>query len=197
MRRMIVEVGLVSALVVGSSLLFNQQSTEVQHTVEVFVVEIQQLRGQVLALSDRVEHLQQIIMYNTGIPIKFTEREMTCLAKNIYHEAGVEDRSGKIAVAQITYNRLQSGHWGHDLCAVVYARAQFSWTLSPHKKIERPQGQLWQESCQAAEDFVRGLRIKNLERSTHYHADYIAPPRWAVSDRQVHRIGQHIFYALL
>lgn len=123
-----------------------------------------------------------------------SEKEKHCLVRNIYYEAGVEDMMGKIAVAQVTVNRLKSGRWGNDLCAVVYARKQFSWTLEKAKLQGSPKGQLWEISMKAKEMFLEGHRVPELKDSMFYHADYIKHPKWSKKMKQVKKIGQHIFY---
>jgi spore germination cell wall hydrolase CwlJ-like protein len=197
MRRMIVDIAIVGSLVVIPSMLITSQLTEVRNEVQVFRVEVQALRGQILDLQEKPQQPPAVILYNSNEKLSLSQKEIDCLSKNIYHEAGVESISGKIAVAQVTHNRLLSGRWGRDICSVVYAKAQFSWTLDRQKRTEQPKGQLWLESQQAARKFITGLRVKNLERSTHYHADYIEIPRWAVSTKIVHKIGQHVFYSTL
>ena len=43
------------------------------------------------------------------VTAEMRERQLGCLAKNIYHEAGGEPFEGKVAVAQVTINRTNSG----------------------------------------------------------------------------------------
>jgi len=42
--------------------------------------------------------------------VKATNAELLCLAKNIYYEARGEPMHGKIAVAQVTLNRVTHQH---------------------------------------------------------------------------------------
>lgn len=137
---------------------------------------------------------RRVVTYKTKTPARLTKRELDCLARNIYYEAGVENRAGKLAVAQVTLNRRNEGRWGNDVCRVVYAKAQFSWTLSREKRNKQPSGELWRESQQVAREFAEGTRIKHLEDTTHYYADYISPPNWSNTMRVSHKIGTHIFY---
>lgn len=59
-------------------------------------------------------------------------RNLSCLARNVYHEARGEPVAGMVAVAQVVVNRARDGR---DLCSVIYERAagrcQFSWTCHP------------------------------------------------------------------
>jgi hypothetical protein len=69
--------------------------------------------------------------------IFITERERICLIRNVFYESGGEPYLGKIGVAQVTWNRVKYGKWGQDVCRVVYAPGQFSWTVEPHKRNSR------------------------------------------------------------
>lgn len=138
-----------------------------------------------------------IHLYRTLDRITLDKKNLECLAKNIYHEAGVESLEGKLAVAQVTFNRVNRGRWGGTVCQVVYAKSQFSWTLDKNKVKEKPAGRLWEASVAAAQQYLDGYRVNNLLDSTHYHTDWIETPRWARQHRPVQRIGSHLFYASL
>ena len=56
------------------------------------------------------------------VSIKTREQQLDCLAINIYREAGYEPFEGKVAVAQVTLNRVQAGVFGKDVCGVVYQK---------------------------------------------------------------------------
>jgi spore germination cell wall hydrolase CwlJ-like protein len=133
-------------------------------------------------------------MYHIPAKIRLSSGDLSCLAKNIFHEAGVEPYIGKVAVAQITYNRVKSGRWGDTFCKVVYAKKQFSWTLIPINQREVPHGPRWHSSIEAAKSFLRGTRVANLEKANHYHATYISP-YWNKSMKKSATVGQHVFYA--
>lgn len=123
--------------------------------------------------------------------ITVSDKDFECLARNIYYEAGVEDYTGKIAVAQVTWNRVQHGRWGKSICKVVYAKKQFSWT---HQNKAAPKGRLWRASRAAARDFVNGVRHYELKASKYYHATWIKAPVWTKPMTELTVIGQHKFY---
>ena len=58
------------------------------------------------------------------------KKQVTCLAENIYFEAGREPLDGKMAVAFVTFNRVQSGY-ADNICGVVKQKignsCQFTW----------------------------------------------------------------------
>lgn len=125
----------------------------------------------------------------------FSQRERECLAKNVFFEAGVEPLIGKIAVAQVTLNRLMSNRWGKSICEVVYKKAQFSWTLVQNKRTETPKGVLWQQAQHAVKLVLdEGVYHTSVKNSLFYHTDYIKEPEWAHEKYRLAQVGQHIFY---
>lgn len=153
--------------------------------------------GEPVKLADNSPAAHSILLPNRESPITLSKSEFACLARNIYFESGVEPMEGKIAVAQVTFNRLHSGQWGKTVCGVVMAKKQFSWTENKTRLTERPSGPLWDSSVAAAQQYLSGTRVYNLDRSTHYHADWIDRPKWTQDVARIKQIGQHIFYANL
>jgi len=144
----------------------------------------------VSTLADKVDAITDIII-NTNETIKYTPADRDCLTKNIYYEAGVEKVEGKYAVANVTINRLKSGKYGKNICEVVYAKKQFSWTNQ--KKLPKPNPAVWAESREVAVNALNGARVKNLDKSMFYHATYVKP-KWVDNNHYVTQIGQHKFY---
>ena len=187
-------IAVAAVIVIGTNglVLFKQmQNDDEVLEIKTQIREVKQGQEQI---NRRVERVEKVVLVKTKQQVAMSAKELDCLAKNIYHEAGVEDRAGKIAVAQVTVNRLKEGRWGKDICKVVYAKAQFSWTLDKSKRNQVPKGELWEQSRQVAMEFQRGVRVKGLEDSQFYHADYIRDPNWAKAKVVVKQIGQHIFY---
>lgn len=56
---------------------------------------------------------------DTGLPAPNTD-ELICLAKNIYFEARAESLQGKMAVANVTKNRVESKDHPNTYCDVVH-----------------------------------------------------------------------------
>lgn len=132
------------------------------------------------------------------------EKQIDCLAKNIYHEARHESYEGKLAVAQVTMNRTEHGNFPSTVCEVVYQKTksartnklvcQFSWVCD--RKIRSGQirsPSLWDESYAIARRVLTdGLELTRLSSALYYHAVYVNP-RWGL--QRVARIGQHVFYS--
>ena len=129
-------------------------------------------------------------------------KQLACLTKNIYYESASEPYEGKLAVAQVTINRANSGQFPKDICDVVYQKTlynnsitcQFSWTclsnaISPNKYQ-------WEESEMVARKALTQPVIHDTLAKTnalYYHADYVNPG-WNKS-KVITKIGRHIFYA--
>lgn len=187
-----IAVAAVALIAINGTVLYKQMQND-DEVLEI-KTQIRDVKAGQEQLNRRVERVEKVVLVKTKQQVALSAKELDCLAKNIYHEAGVEDRAGKVAVAQVTLNRLKEGRWGKDVCKVVYARAQFSWTLDKKKRAAQPKGELWNQSLAVAREFQSGVRVKGLEDSTHYHADYIRDPAWAKAKQVAKQIGQHIFY---
>ena len=134
------------------------------------------------------------------VSIKTRERQLDCLAMNIYREAGHENFEGKVAVAQVTMNRASHPSFPKDVCAVVFQKTvvidrvicQFSWYCDTAHKA-RPVNQLaYNESMAVAKKvLLEGFRLDVMKEALYYHANYVNP-RWPLE--KIGSIGNHIFY---
>ena len=132
--------------------------------------------------------------------VKDKERRMQCMTQNIYWEAASEPAEGKLAVAQVVMNRVESGKFPNDPCQVVHQKniiyehvlCQFSWYCEQNFKTKPIHKKHWDESAEAAQMvMVDGFRLPELKGALYYHADYVNP-QW--DKKQVAKIGRHIFY---
>ena len=126
-------------------------------------------------------------------PILYNSRDLKCLAQNIFFEAGTESMLGKIAVGQVTVNRVKIGHWGETVCEVVNSKNQFSWTNKDDLHMDRD-SKNYKESFLAAKKVLQERkRLRILRSALFYHADYVRP-NWADKNQKVIKIEKHIFY---
>jgi len=117
------------------------------------------------------------------------QNEIMCLADNIYHEAGNQSLTGKIAVTNVVMNRMkQPERFASTACGVIYQRHQFSWV--PHRRKSR-NSELFRECVEIATRVYYGTYRDVTNGALFYHANYVNP-RWRY--RPVARIGAHIFY---
>jgi spore germination cell wall hydrolase CwlJ-like protein len=132
---------------------------------------------------------------------KTHNRDLTCLALNVYHEARSEPFTGQLVVAEVTLNRVASKHYPDTICKVVYQQnwdrlrrryvGAFSWTeLNPKPMTE---SNSWKRAWEAAEAVYYKRHEPVSKGAMFYHANYIKP-RWAKRKKPVVTIGKHIFY---
>lgn len=137
--------------------------------------------------------------------------EVECMALNIYHEARSDNFAGKIAVADVVLNRVESNRYPNTVCEVVEQSklrtnwkgnvvpvknmCQFSWFCDGLSDEPYDAGS-WEEAFAVAEASLTQDKYRGItEGATHYHATYVTP-NW-IDDRGmqvVGRIGQHKFY---
>jgi spore germination cell wall hydrolase CwlJ-like protein len=134
----------------------------------------------------------EIILNTAYKTVKATNAEIMCLAKNIYYEARGEPLHGKIAVAQVTLNRVtHRTQFEASICGVVYAKNQFSWTMEKHRE---PRGPAWHEAQALAKAVVIGTAHLPKFKALYFH-NLTVKPKWNQTKELVARIGNHIFYA--
>ena len=134
------------------------------------------------------------------VSIKTRERQLECLAMNIYREAGHENFEGKVAVAQVTMNRASHPSFPKDVCAVVFQKTvvidrvicQFSWYCDTAHKARPVNQSAYNESMAVAKKvLLEGFRLDVMKEALYYHANYVNP-RWPLE--KIGSIGNHIFY---
>ena len=137
---------------------------------------------------------------NTAISMAERTKQLECLTKNIYWEAASEPFEGKVAVAQVTLNRVDDGRFGSGVCGVVYQKniiyekviCQFSWVCEGTHKIKPVYAIKYKESEEVAKKvLLENFRLPGLSDAMYYHATYVQPG-WR--KQKIAQIGQHIFY---
>ena len=127
-------------------------------------------------------------------------QQIECMAKNLYYEAAMEPFEGKLAVAQVTMNRVNSGQFPDDVCKTIYQKnviyekviCQFSWACDRDTGARPPNNANYKESMEVAKKvLLEEFRLPVLKEALYYHADYINPG-WR--REKVAKIGRHIFY---
>ena len=129
------------------------------------------------------------------------DRELKCLANNIYYEAGSESFEGKVAVAIVSLNRAESGKFPDTICGVVSQKTvinnrvicQFSWFCSAKRNGPSSLNERWEEAMEVARMvLLDGYRVPALQNAMYFHATHVRPG-WRLP--KVAKIGNHVFYA--
>jgi len=135
-------------------------------------------------------------------------KQLTCMAKNIFYEAGNESLNGQAAVARVVMNRIAHG-FGKDPCAVIYQAShvdklidneiqkvklcQFSWVCEgkndPNKNSIK-----YKQAEQVAYNVLAYDEYQNVVPKTAlFFHNLSVDPLWPY--KQVAKIGNHIFYS--
>ena len=137
-------------------------------------------------------------------------QELECLALNVYHESRSDNFAGRVAVADVVMNRVDSNLFPDSICEVVNqsvmrtnwkgnvvpvrGMCHFSW-FCDGLSDEPMETDSYEDAKIVAEMVLRGGWRGITEGATHYHATYVSP-NW-INDRgmvPVGRIGLHKFY---
>lgn len=134
---------------------------------------------------------------SSSITAELRSNQLNCLTRNIYYEAGNEPFEGKVAVAQVTINRAESGKFPSDICKVVYQKdnaiglCQFSWFCNGD--VRKPKNMAAYRECEivARQVLLEEFRLPSLKHALYFHGTYINPG-W--KKEKVAVIGNHVFY---
>jgi spore germination cell wall hydrolase CwlJ-like protein len=125
--------------------------------------------------------------------------EHRCLSEVLYYEARGEGDRGQKAVAEVIFHRMNTGNYGHSICAVVYEGAghpgcQFSFTCNGDLHREK-EAQAWSDAERLAAEILtdQAWRKDSTGGATNYHAASVTP-EWAPTLEKTGQIGNHVFY---
>ena len=151
-------------------------------------------------ISYKLAQLKAAELQASPITAEVRDKQLDCLAKNIYHEAKGEPFEGKVAVAQVTINRAASGQFPSDICKVVYQKnvvydkvlCQFSWYCE-QATVAKPKNTAAYKECQivARQVLLEEFRLPSLNKALYFHGTHINPG-W--KREKVATIGGHVFY---
>jgi len=135
-------------------------------------------------------------------------RQLTCLAKNIYFEAGSESTVGQAAVARVVINRIRHG-FGSNPCSVVHQATvvnkendegeiqkvklcQFSWVCEG--KDTPTNNYRYNQAKKVAYDVLAYDAYDDvISKSTLFFHNTSVKPNWPYQESK--QIGNHIFYS--
>ena len=134
-----------------------------------------------------------------------SEKELDCLANNIFYEAGMESEKGQLAVAFVTLNRTSKKGFPSTVCGVVKEQkvkgaCQFSWYCDPSKSNMRLR-LIDPETYRRVARIARMAAIykENIKGSdpTHgalYFHNAESDRQWTTGLKMTGKIGNHFFY---
>jgi len=149
-----------------------------------------------------------LIIAETKIAKVVDPKQLNCLAKNIFYEAGNEPLNGQAAVARVVMNRIKHG-FGKNPCDVIYQAShvdrliddemqkvklcQFSWVCEgkgePNKNSPK-----YKQAERVAYQVLAYDEYKDVvPNTTLFFHNLHVDPLWPY--KQVAKIGNHIFYS--
>lgn len=185
----------ITKLAIGVALII------VMYQETLVLTQVNEIKEAVVQTNTIVKEI--ILLSNTPYSL---ENDYHCLASNIYWEARNQPLLGKLAVAQVTQNRVDSKKFPNSICGVITQTrfypsgridlhsCQFSWYCDG-KKDEPLQHEYisYERSFELAVNFIEDRPIDITEGSTHYH-NYTVEPYWITDLEKVVQIEEHIFY---
>jgi spore germination cell wall hydrolase CwlJ-like protein len=125
---------------------------------------------------------------------KNDQRDLVCLALNIYHEARGSTYTDQVSVGYVTLNRSQK--FDQTICNIVYRNNQFKWTGS---KIESYslEKKAWGRSLMIAYSILFDEEPNDPTHGALYFHERSQKPTWAKMAFNTHVYGNHIFFNLV
>ena len=139
---------------------------------------------------------QSVVREYTGFirkPIIVSEKQLNCLAENVYREARGEAKEGMKLVAMTTLNRARKAK--ATICSTVYKPHQFSWTSLKHKSKISKKEFLEIKGLVANVVNTQYEDSRNLKVTHFYNPHKVRKPVWAKKMQIVLQEGNHIFLA--
>ena len=139
----------------------------------------------------------------------FQEREETCMALGLYHEARGEPVIGQYGVAATILNRVRSSAYPNSICGVVFQnkhkkyRCQFSFACDDisdkprqtesYAKMQKLSKTLLLKGMAREAKFIGQGFQSSVDDMTHYHRHDVKP-LWSKKLQQVSKLGAHVFF---
>lgn len=149
---------------------------------------------------ERLESLERIIPYEILKPrycIEVSEKDLDTLMRIVEAEAGGEDRTGKLLVANVVINRVRNKKFPNNVTDVVYQKVQNVTQFSPVSNGRIDEVTISEETKEVVYSALRGEDISG--GALFFMArKYAVPENVAWFDSQLTYLfsyGGHDFYA--
>ena len=170
------------------------------HTDEVRVIKVDK---PVVKIVSAPAIPSTISLRSTATNVVLTRllQEHECLAEVMYYEARGEGEDGQKAVAEVVFHRMNTGNYGHSICAVVYdgvgtGTCQFSFACDGARDARHEAGPWREAQALAARIMVGEEPLQNATGgAVNFHTTAVQPV-WSDSGHYIRtvQIGNHVFY---
>lgn len=142
--------------------------------------------GQKLSIPSNSNGVKETTSNKTVKNSKYSDSDMTLMAKLVRAEAGGESYKGKVAVAAVVLNRVNHKSFPNTVRGVIYQRNQFSPVRSG--SINRAPDS---SSIKAVREAING--VDPTGDALYFYNPRIAKGSWLQKRPVVARIGNHNF----
>jgi len=167
------------------------------------LVDRNNVEEQILENQEKIELIEQVIIKER---VAQDKNELNCLAQNIYWESRNQPENGRLAVAQVTLNRVDDPRFPDTICGVVKQTkyypsgridlhsCQFSWYCDGKSDVPFGNEQrAWNDALALATSVLFERPEDNTGGALWYHNTKVEP-NWSKTFYKVVKIKDHIFY---
>jgi N-acetylmuramoyl-L-alanine amidase len=140
-----------------------------------------------------------LAVLNTGIvPEDYSQKEMVCVTQAVYHESANQSYIGKVGVAWVIKNRMESGLFPGTACSVVFQKTQFS-NINEMRTSKRdfygtPYYQVYDSAIAALEVFDNRIADPTHGALFFVNLKTAKYTGWLKGARKTAKLGDHTFY---
>lgn len=135
------------------------------------------------------------------------DRELMCMANNLYFEDSMHGEYGMQMVAYTVLNRYNDGRhrWPVDICKIVYEpssnpempkKCAFSWTCDGVLSVIELQSKAWEMALRVAEHVLYSWETYDISEGAlyYYKCGLDKSQSWMHNIEYIKQVGVHCFY---
>lgn len=125
------------------------------------------------------------------------ERNVLCLALNLYHEARGSTERDIRGVAWVTRNRVESPFSrGRNYCGIIWERGQYSWTVRSVNNLLPREIETWHRMVRISQDVIDGNVTDPTNGANTFYRSSLGTPAWTRRGTGRIAIGSHTYVKL-
>ncbi len=130
-------------------------------------------------------------------PVGLSEKE--CYLEAIWYESRNQSYQGMHKVAEVIYNRTQSGIYPDTACKVIKQDKQFSYKanipLEGSRIVPKPsEYEAYTQALAIAENASKGRLEPSMPTDTLWYARFTVKNYWTKTMQKVQQYKEHVFY---
>jgi spore germination cell wall hydrolase CwlJ-like protein len=191
-------VGALAIVLATASAAVGASMSTHPHTDQVRVIKVEKPIVKVVQ-APAIPATIQVRGAATNVVLARLLQEHRCLSEVMYYEARGEGDEGQKAVAEVVFHRMNTGNYGHSICAVVYegvntGTCQFSFACDGSREANH-EAEPWREAqALAARIMANEEQLDNAtDGAVNFHTTAVQPD-WSGHYVKTVQIGNHIFY---